>query len=53
MKTQTLSEQAREKRKEYYRKWRQKPENKEKALEYQKRYWERVAKETEAVENVS
>ncbi|WP_409176446.1 hypothetical protein [Brevibacillus fortis] len=31
--------------KEYMRKWRQKPENKQKEKEYSRKYWERKAKE--------
>lgn len=42
-----LSEQAKAARREYQRKWREK--NREKIRLYQKRYWERKAKE--AVEN--
>ncbi|WJQ02174.1 hypothetical protein QT234_18195 (plasmid) [Geobacillus stearothermophilus] len=38
-----LSEQAKAARREYHRKWREK--NREKVRMYQKRYWERKAKE--------
>lgn len=42
--SENWSDQALEKRREYYRNWRRK--NKEKVRESQRRYWERQAKKT-------
>lgn len=44
----SMSEAAKKKKAQYMRKWRQKPENKEKIKKHQADYWERVvAKEQE------
>lgn len=40
-----MSEQAREQRNLYMRKWREKPENKVKTREYNKTYWEKRAEQ--------
>jgi hypothetical protein len=45
MNKQTLSTEAWEIKREYYRKWRKKSGNSEKQKEYQKKYWNRLAAE--------
>ena len=54
MNKQTLSPEALEIKREYYRNWRKKTGNSEKQKEYQKKYWQRKAErrlsESECVE---
>jgi len=45
MEKKALTEEAKEKRRAYYRKWREK--NPGKAAEYMARYWEKKARESE------
>ena len=53
MTKRTLSEEAIQARRDYYKAWRDKPENKIKAQIYQKNYWSRRGQEAEPKESAS